>query len=106
MKKFFNLFGIVLDKYGYVLVVDWSNYVIYFLDLSGQFIGFLIIENYGICGLNVLVLDKEGYLWVGDIKLMVWVFKYVRRVEYNNQQLKQYIIQIIICMINSCRYVF
>nr|XP_022321503.1 tripartite motif-containing protein 45-like [Crassostrea virginica] len=83
MKKPFNPFGIVSDKHGHVLVADWSNHAIHLLDLSGQFIGFLITENYGIRGPNALALDKEGHLWVGDTKSTVWVFKYARRVENN-----------------------
>ena len=83
MKKPFNPFGIVSDKQGHVLVADWSNHAIHLLDLSGQFIGFLITENYGIRGPNALALDKEGHLWVGDTKSTVWVFKYARRVENN-----------------------
>ncbi|KAK3100585.1 hypothetical protein FSP39_022181 [Pinctada imbricata] len=81
LKKPFNPFGIVADKQGHVLVADWSNHAIHLLDLSGQFIGFLITDNYGIRGPNALALDKEGHLWIGDTKSTVWVFKYSRRTE-------------------------
>ena len=83
-KKPFNPFGIVADKQGHVLVADWSNHAIHLLDLSGQFIGFLITDNYGIRGPNALALDNEGNLWIGDTKSTVWIFKYSRRTDLPN----------------------
>jgi sugar lactone lactonase YvrE len=78
LKKPFNPFGIVADKSGHVLVADWSNHSDHLLDLSGQFIGFLLSEKDGIRGPNAMALDKEGNLWVGDTKSTVWIFKYSR----------------------------
>ena len=78
LKKPFNPFGIVADKSGHVLVADWSNHSVHLLDLSGQFIGFLLSEKDGIRGPNAMALDKEGNLWVGDTKSTVWIFKYSR----------------------------
>jgi sugar lactone lactonase YvrE len=54
------------------------KYLVHLLDLSGQFIGFLLSEKDGIRGPNAMALDKEGNLWVGDTKSTVWIFKYSR----------------------------
>ncbi|XP_033742733.1 E3 ubiquitin-protein ligase TRIM71-like [Pecten maximus] len=80
-KKPFNPFGVVSDKYGHVIVSDWSNHAVHILDISGQFIGFLLTEKNGIRGPNALALDKEGHLWVGDTKSTVWVFQYRRKAD-------------------------
>lgn len=85
LKKPFNPFGVVADKSGNVLVADWSNHAVHLLDLSGQFIGFLLSEKDGIRGPNAMALDKEGHLWVGDTKSTVWIYKYARKGENGTQ---------------------
>lgn len=81
LKKPFNPFGVVADKTGNVLVADWSNHAVHLLDLSGQFVGFLLSEKDGIRGPNAMALDCEGHLWVGDTKSTVWIYKYSRKGE-------------------------
>ena len=81
LKKPFNPFGVVSDRYGHILVSDWSNNSIHLLDLSGQFVGFLLTEKDGLKGPNALALDNEGHLWVGDTKSTVWVYKYNRKTD-------------------------
>lgn len=81
LKKPFNPFGVVCDKNGHVMVSDWSNSAIHLMDISGQFLGFLLTDKDGIRGPNALALDKDGCLWVGDTKSTVWVFKYSRKSE-------------------------
>lgn len=78
-KQPFNPLGVCCDRLGHILVSDWTNHTVHLLDLSGQFLGYLLTKRDGILGPNAIALDNVGHLWVGDSKSSVRVFKYSKK---------------------------
>ncbi|KAK3582875.1 hypothetical protein CHS0354_012487 [Potamilus streckersoni] len=57
--------GITCDRYGHIIVSDYSNHSVHMLDKHGRFLCYLVTEADGIIGPTSVAVDSNGLLWVG-----------------------------------------
>ncbi|WAR08228.1 TRIM3-like protein [Mya arenaria] len=69
--------GITCDKYGHVIVCDYSSNRVHLLDKHGRFLMYLLTEADGIFGPTSVAVDKAGFLWVGGGDATVKIYKYI-----------------------------
>ena len=69
--------GITCDRYGHVIVADYSSNMIHLLDKHGRFLMYLLTEADGIFGPTSVAVDKYGLLWVGGGDATIKVYKYI-----------------------------
>lgn len=69
--------GITCDKYGHVIVADYSSNMIHLLDKQGRFLMYLLTEADGIFGPTSVAVDKAGLLWVGGGDATVKIYSYI-----------------------------
>lgn len=69
--------GITCDKYGHVIVADYSSNLIHLLDKHGRFLTYLLTESDGIFGPTSVAVDNSGLLWVGGGDATVKIYKYL-----------------------------
>ena len=69
--------GITCDKYGHVIVCDYSSNRVHLLDKHGRFLMYLLTEADGIFGPTSVAVDKAGYLWVGGGDACVKIYRYI-----------------------------
>ncbi|XP_045196444.2 tripartite motif-containing protein 45-like isoform X2 [Mercenaria mercenaria] len=73
--------GITCDKYGHVIVADYSSNMIHLLDKHGRFLMYLLTENDGIFGPTSVAVDNSGLLWVGGGDATVKIYRYINLEE-------------------------
>jgi hypothetical protein len=56
--------GLVCDRYGHVLVTDYSSNSVHLLDHSGRFLRLLLTEADGMFGPTSVAIDDSGFLWI------------------------------------------
>ena len=52
---------------GHVLIADHNNHRVHILDQEGQFIQFILTSQQGLHEPITIDVDKEGYVWVGEL---------------------------------------
>lgn len=73
--------GITCDKYGHVIVADYSSNMVHLLDKHGRFLMYLLTEADGIFGPTSVAVDTSGLLWVGGGDATVKIYKYINLEE-------------------------
>ncbi|KAH3822004.1 hypothetical protein DPMN_123773 [Dreissena polymorpha] len=69
--------GIACDKYGHVIVCDYSSNMVHLLDKHGRFLMYLLTEADGIFGPTSVAVDRAGFLWVGGGDATVKIYRYI-----------------------------
>ena len=55
------------DQMGHVLITDYRNHRVHILDQEGRFIRYILTSQQGLYGPVSIDVDKEGYVWVGEM---------------------------------------
>ena len=69
--------GITCDRYGHVIVADYSSNLIHLLDKHGRFLMYLLTEADGIFAPTSVAVDKAGFLWVGGGDATIKIYRYI-----------------------------
>ena len=69
--------GITCDRYGHVIVADYSSNLIHLLDKHGRFLMYLLTEADGIFAPTSVAVDKTGFLWVGGGDATIKIYRYI-----------------------------
>lgn len=69
--------GITCDRYGHVIVADYSSNLIHLLDKHGRFLMYLLTEADGIFAPTSVAVDKAGLLWVGGGDATIKIYRYI-----------------------------
>lgn len=73
--------GIACDRYGHVLVADYSSNSVHLLDHSGRFLRLLLTEDEGMFGPTSIAIDNDGFLWIGGGNATIKVYRYIKADE-------------------------
>ena len=76
--KEFAQADVCTDEIGHVLITDNENQCVHILDQEGQFIQYVLTTQQGLEGPTTIDVDKEGYVWVGEVRRQVKVARYLQ----------------------------
>ena len=63
----FSPTDVCTDHKGHVLIVEFWNCCVHMLDQDGQFIQYILTSQQGLNNPINIDVDREGYLWVGEV---------------------------------------
>ena len=66
------------DEMGLVLITDHDNKRVHILDQEGQFIQYVLTSQQGLDCPTTIAVDREGYVWVGEVGGHVKVARYLQ----------------------------
>lgn len=81
MDFMFSFIDIICDVYGYVIVIDVNNNVIYMFDKYGEVLKVYQMGRDWIDVFYLVVVDYKGLMIIGDLVGVVYVIKYFRQVN-------------------------
>lgn len=81
MDFMFSFIDIICDVYGYLIVIDVNNNVIYMLDKYGEVLKVYQMGRDWIDVFYLVVVDYKGLMIIGDLVGVVYVIKYFKQVN-------------------------
>lgn len=81
MDFMFSFIDIICDVYGYQIVIDVNNNVIYMFDKYGEVLKVYQMGRDWIDVFYLVVVDYKGLMIIGDLVGVVYVIKYFKQVN-------------------------